>query len=68
MSDGANSLSPRSSVVPSSGSFPGVQPANGPVSGLSSGASGACSLVKPLSIMTSALVFLSVKLIISLAL
>ncbi|KAF7816867.1 lysM domain-containing GPI-anchored protein 1-like [Senna tora] len=68
LSDGAGSLSPRSSVVPGTRSIPGFQPANGPMSGLTSGASGACSSVKPLPILTSALVFLLVKFMISLAL
>ncbi|XP_054788894.1 lysM domain-containing GPI-anchored protein 1-like [Prosopis cineraria] len=66
LSDGAGKSSPKSSAVPRS--FPGSQPANGPISGLTSGASGACSLVNPLPALTSALVFLLVKLMISMAL
>ncbi|KAK4274022.1 hypothetical protein QN277_017314 [Acacia crassicarpa] len=68
LSHGAGPLSPKSSVVPASGSFPGVQPANGPISGLTSGASYACSLLNPLPALTSALVFSLVKLMISMVL
>ncbi|XP_028774995.1 lysM domain-containing GPI-anchored protein 1 [Neltuma alba] len=68
VSNGAGPLSPKSSVVPATGSFPGVHPANGPISGLTSGASHACSLVNPLPALTSSLVFLLVKLMISMGL
>ncbi|XP_020228985.1 lysM domain-containing GPI-anchored protein 1 [Cajanus cajan] len=65
--DGFGPASPKSSLVPSTG-LPGFSPANGPISGISSGASAACSLAKPLPILTSALVLLLVKLIIPVAL
>ena len=65
--DGIGPATPKSSVVPSTG-LPGFSPANGPVSALSSGASSACSLVNPLPMLTSALVLLFVKLMITVAL
>ncbi|KHN47028.1 LysM domain-containing GPI-anchored protein 1 [Glycine soja] len=66
--DGAGPASPKSSLVPSAGLPGGFSPANGPISGISSGASVACSLVKPLPTLTNALVLLLVKLMIPVAL
>ncbi|CAI8584200.1 unnamed protein product [Vicia faba] len=62
--DGTDGRSPKPSVVPSTG----FTPANGPVSGISSGASAASSLVKPLPALTVPLVLLLVKLMIPVAL
>ncbi|MCI02756.1 lysM domain-containing GPI-anchored protein 1-like, partial [Trifolium medium] len=62
--DGTDGRSPKSSVGPSTG----FTPANGPISGISSGASAACSLVKPLPTLTLPLVLLLVKLMIPAAL
>ncbi|WVZ18733.1 hypothetical protein V8G54_006055 [Vigna mungo] len=65
--DGAGPTSSISSVVPSTG-LPGFSPANGPISGISSGASATCSLVKPLPTLAYALVILLVKFMIPVAL
>lgn len=62
------STNPKSSVVPSTGSLPGFSPANGPASGLASGVSAASSSVNQLPTLTSALVLLSVNLLIFVAL
>ncbi|KAK2442207.1 LysM domain-containing GPI-anchored protein 1 [Trifolium repens] len=62
--DGTDGRSPKSSFVPSTG----FTPANGPISGISSGASAACSLVKPLPTLTLPLVLLLVKFMIPVAL
>ncbi|KAF7829841.1 lysM domain-containing GPI-anchored protein 1-like [Senna tora] len=68
-SDLGGPTNPKSSVVPATGSFPaGFTPANGPSSGLASGASGANSTLNPLPALTSTLLFLFVKLLISVAL
>ncbi|OIW14495.1 hypothetical protein TanjilG_12088 [Lupinus angustifolius] len=62
-SHGNGLTTPKSSVVPSTGPFPGFSPANGPVSGIASAASAACSLVNPLpATLTSALLLLLVTL------
>lgn len=61
--DGTDGRSPKSSVVPSTGFTPALGP-----SGISSGASAACSLVKPLPTLTLTLVLLFVKLMIPVAL
>ncbi|KAG5148104.1 hypothetical protein AAZX31_06G107600 [Glycine max] len=66
--DGDGPASPKSSLVPSTGLPGGFSPANGPISGISSGASAACSLVKPFPALTYALVLLLVKLMIPVAL
>ncbi|CAJ2644192.1 lysM domain-containing GPI-anchored protein 1-like [Trifolium pratense] len=62
--DGIDGRSPKSSIMPSTG----FTPANGPISGISSGASAASSLVKPLPTLTLPLVLLLVKLMIPAAL
>ncbi|XP_057444873.1 lysM domain-containing GPI-anchored protein 1-like [Lotus japonicus] len=64
-SHGSGLPSPKSSGMPG---LPGFSPANGPVSGISSGASAACSLVKPSPTLTSALVLLLAMLVIPVAL
>ncbi|OIV97935.1 hypothetical protein TanjilG_12692 [Lupinus angustifolius] len=62
-SDGSGLTTPKSSVLPSTGLLPGFSPANGPISGIASGASAACSLVNPLpATLVSALLLLFVKL------
>ncbi|KAE9603918.1 putative LysM domain-containing protein [Lupinus albus] len=62
-SDGSGLTTPKSSVLPSTGLLPGFSPANGPISGIASGASDACSLVNPLpTTSVSALLLLFVKL------
>ncbi|CAL0319397.1 unnamed protein product [Lupinus luteus] len=62
-SHGSGLTTPKSSVVPSIGSFPGFSPANGPISGIASGASAACSFMNPLpATLASALLLLFVKL------
>ncbi|KAE9608987.1 putative LysM domain-containing protein [Lupinus albus] len=62
-SHGSGVTTPKSSVVPSTGSFPGFSPANGPNSGIASGASAACSSANPLpATLACALLLLLVNL------
>jgi hypothetical protein len=66
-SDGAGTLTPRTSVVPTTtGSLPGLPPANSP---LASASSDACSLLNSLVTFPSALVlFLFVRFMMSMSL